>query len=87
MIESINAPRMVSPNDMMDAAKQHMLNGAEPTTREDWLRIVNFLAANLDGNIALSAIKLMRMLYHMPITLDDIAQIVDFQLAARLKTS
>lgn len=73
------ASNLVSPNEIMAAAKEHMLNGNEPTSRDDYLRIVNFLAVNVHKDIAVPAIKLMKTMYDMPIQDSDIEQIVAFQ--------
>lgn len=72
--------RLVSPNEIMRAAKAAMLDGKEPSSVEDYQRIMNFLAANLEPDIALSACQLMRTIYEMPIAEVDVIAIVTYQL-------
>jgi len=74
--------RLVSPNDMMAAAKEHMLNGREPESEYDWMLIVNFLAVNVQKDCAEPAIKLMRWMYDMPLSEEQVVYIVQKQLEA-----
>jgi len=60
-----------TPSDIMTAAK------------EDYQRIMNFIAANVIPNAMLSACQLMRVIYEMPITEKQVIEIVEFQLAER----
>ena len=70
-----------SPNEMMDAAKQNMLDGDEPVTVEDWEKVFHFLAANIHSSVALSACKLMRSLYNAPLDDEVITLIVKYQVS------
>lgn len=47
------------PNQMFEAAKHHMLDDNEPKTHEDWQLVMNFFAANIDPQIAITGCKLM----------------------------
>ena len=71
----------VSPNDMLKAAKEHMLEGREPESREDWMLIMNFFAANVDSGSAEPACQLMCAIYDMPLSKVEVKEIVRFQLA------
>jgi hypothetical protein len=77
---------LVSPNQVMTEAKNQMLGGREPETDKDYQLIINFIAVNLDPEIALAACNLMQVLYDMPISLQTIKEIVEFQLNNRLIT-
>jgi hypothetical protein len=70
---------MSTPNEMMESAKDMMLDGRVPTSFNDWYLIVNFLAHNVAPEIALEACLLMRVLYDIPISEEGIEQIVLFQ--------
>lgn len=74
-----------SPNEMLAKAKEMMLDGREPETKHDWMIIMNFFAANVDSSVAHSACRLIGKTYDMPITEQEIEQIVDFQLGKKVK--
>ena len=73
---------LVSPNDMMAAAKEQMLGGGEPESREDWVDIVRFLAVNIHHDLVFGALKLFRVMYHIPLTDREIRVIATAQLSA-----
>jgi len=56
---------------MLAAAKEHMLEGREPSSQEDWELIVNFMAHNIAGGLELAAMKLLKRILEIP--LDDLA--------------
>jgi len=72
---------MVSPNDMMAAAKEQMLEGKEPESREDWVEIFRFLAVNIHRSCVKDAAELLRVIYDVPLTKAEVRKIVAFQLA------
>lgn len=72
---------MVSPNDLLQAAKDEMLDGNEPATTADWVLVMNFVAANVHPEVRDSACKVIRVLYKMPLTEETVAEIVAFQAA------
>jgi hypothetical protein len=76
---------MRSPNDMMKAAKDLMLNGAEPSSRRDWQAIFNFLAGNIAPEVQPSALHLIAMIYDAPLTKEEINEISAFQIKDRNK--
>lgn len=71
---------LVSPQQLMDAAKQQMLDGREPQTRQDWMKVVNFFAANVDPRCA-AAVEIVCALFDVPLTRAQVAEIVEFQLS------
>ena len=73
--------RMISPNDLFKAAKEHMLDGREPSNKQDWLLTVNFFAANIDKPLADSATKLICLILEVPLEENEIEEIVKFQMA------
>lgn len=76
-----------SPNEFVEAAKEHMLDGREPQSHKDWQLVMNFIARNVDGETALSACRLMNMIYKMGLDDEDVESIVIFQLRARLEAA
>jgi len=74
------AHRMVSPNQMLDEAKTTMLEGRDPTTTEDWERIMNYMAYHVEDGVAEAACLLLAKIYDMPLTDDVVKQIVAFQI-------
>lgn len=75
------AHRMISPDQAIEEAKRLMLDGRDPETSEDWALIVNCLAVNIAGGVAESACLLMRAIYQMPLSEQEVKEIVAFQLA------
>jgi hypothetical protein len=74
---------LVSPESMMTAAKQQMLEGREPTTLTDWQLVVNFFAYNADPLYARMAVPIMCKLYDVPLDARQIDEIVEYQLSKR----
>lgn len=72
-----------SPNEVMQAAKDHMLEGKDPESYKDYMLVMNFIAANVDQSVAHSACQVMAMIYDMPLSQDTVAEIVDFQLSRK----
>ena len=72
--------RMVSPQDLMNAAKEHMLESREPTTNDDWTRIINFVAANIALEVRVPATLFFATLYDCPLSKDTVSAIATFQL-------
>jgi hypothetical protein len=72
---------LVSPDAMMKAAKDHMLDGREPASKEDWQLVVNFLAFNTHHEIVKVAMPVMKAIYKIPLSDEHIAEIVEFQLS------
>jgi hypothetical protein len=77
--------RLVSPNDMMAAAKEQMLDGREPEGRDDWILVVNFVAANIQAEVAESATLVFKTLFSIPLDDELIKEIVQFQNEHRAK--
>ena len=67
--------RLVSPNNLMEGAKEIMLAGREPEGNTDWMLIVNFLVVNIKKELALPATELMLKLYDMPVTKEQAEEI------------
>jgi hypothetical protein len=72
--------KLVSPNELIQAAKEQMLDGREPSTTKDYALIINFCAVNVPPEIAESVCVLIRSMYNMPIDEDYVKRIVQFQL-------
>lgn len=63
----------ISPNEAVKRASDLMLDGREPESYDDWILVVNCWAANgLDEAV----IQLMRVLYDIPVTEQDVIVIV-----------
>lgn len=72
---------LVSPNQMIAAAKDEMLGGREPQGVEDWSLVMNFLAINIHEDCVHPACQLLNVLYNMGLTQNEVATIVSFQLS------
>jgi hypothetical protein len=72
--------RLVSPNEMHDAAKKAMLDGRNPVTPQDWAKIVNFYAANVDHKVGTVAVKFLAHLMECPLPDEAIEEISEAQL-------
>lgn len=72
-------PSLVSPNDILLAARDAMLEGEAPSTYEDWFKIFNFLAANIAPQAQPAALILMSHIYHTPLSEKEIRAISSFQ--------
>jgi hypothetical protein len=75
---------LVSPRDMYDAACEHMLDGFDPITDEDWQLVVNFMAANIHEDSALPAMKLLKAIFDIPLSDEEIQIIVEFQTREKI---
>jgi len=72
-----------SPNEMLEAAVDMMLDGRQPATEEDWVLVVNFLAANIHQDVVAHAMPVLKMIYTIPLSDEYIAEIVRFQISQR----
>jgi hypothetical protein len=70
---------MVSPNELLESAKTQMLEGRDPESKDDWSAVMNFMAFNISAEVAESACLLVRSLYDIPLTDDEVKDIVRFQ--------
>jgi hypothetical protein len=55
--------KMKSPNEMVQAGMDMMLDGKEPVSLHDQVMLMAFLAANITPDVAQSACRLMKSLY------------------------
>tara|TARA_Y100000310_G_scaffold275485_2_gene292048 strand:- start:335 stop:598 length:264 start_codon:yes stop_codon:yes gene_type:complete len=85
---------MISPNDMITAAKDQMIDGREPTSDDDWILIANFVldqvhdqlvdeAANIASGLELVATPLVLKLYDSPLDQSTVEEIAKFQARAK----
>jgi hypothetical protein len=74
---------LISPNELMMAARDAMLKGAAPTTTEDWFKIFNFMAANIAPQVQPTALLLLSKIYDVPLSEKEIRAISEFQIALR----
>ena len=77
--EGAPSGRFVSPNDMLQAAKEHMLEGRDPTSHEDWARLVNFVAFNVGVGTEKSICELFRMIFDIPLDEEAVREIAEHQ--------
>lgn len=71
--------RCVSPNELLEAAKEHMLQGREPASRYDWRLVLNFMAVNISAGLEVPACQLLANIYEMPFTPTEVEAIANFQ--------
>jgi hypothetical protein len=74
---------MRTPNEMVVAACEQMLDGKMPENRDDWVQVMNFAAYNVHPEAAEPACQVLRILYDMPLTEAEVVQIVEFQIAGK----
>lgn len=77
--------RMVSPNELQDVAKDIMLGGREPVTREDWQLCANFWAKNIQAGLEESAVPLLGMILSCPLSKKELKDIAQFQASQKEK--
>jgi hypothetical protein len=75
-----NEPTLRSPNELLAAAVELELGGRKPSSREDWHIVMNFFAYNVLPAVAEKACILLRTIYDMPLTDQEVRDIADFQL-------
>lgn len=71
--------RLVSPDEMVKAAKDMCLDGREPKTEIDYQIIANFCAANIGGGAEEPVLRLIGMIYDWPISSEHLTKIAAFQ--------
>ena len=67
-----------SPNEVYSAAKEAMLNGFNPVTKRDWVKVFSFFAVNIHSEVQPVALHLMKAMYSADITEEEIDQICLF---------
>lgn len=73
--------RKRSPNEMLYEARKHMLNGNNPITNEDWAKVINFWAANIERDAVKAAIATLCAIFEVPLDKAYIGRIIDYQLS------
>jgi len=68
---------MISPNMLHERAKKIMLQGKAPVSDEDWVKVVNFWAANISNEEAVCA--LLAKLYDCPLSSENVEKIAMYQ--------
>jgi hypothetical protein len=79
----MNDTHFVSPNEILEKAKAEMIDGRDPVTTKDWALVMNYMAFNVHADVAESACLLLRLIYDMPLTEDEVKQIVAYQQERR----
>lgn len=79
------AGRMVSPNDMMEAAKVAMINGRDPQSEIEWIMLVNFFAFNMPIEVAENGCLLMKTIFDIPLDDETIIGIAERQNESKAK--
>ncbi len=79
--------KLVSPDEIMKNAKDMMLEGREPSNHKDWSLIFNFIAYNIETGLEESASLLLGKIYDVPLSEDEIKQIVEFQISQKKSKS
>jgi hypothetical protein len=74
---------MVSPNELFEAGKRITLDGRNPESRKDWVKMVSFWALNIHSGLEESACQLLAKIFRAPLSEEEIVKIVEFQV--RLK--
>ena len=79
MSQASEQPTFLSPNEILAAAKDAMLEGREPETEQDWAMVVNFMAANIHEDTRGPAVQLICKLYDIPLSEGYVENIIAFQ--------
>jgi len=70
---------LFSPNELLEGAKTLMLDGREPQTEEDWVKVVNFFAHNIAPGQEVSGCIVLKALFKIPLDEMYIADIAKYQ--------
>lgn len=57
-----------SPDELLAAGKDIMLESRDPETEEDWLLLVNFWAGNVHPSVQPAAVLVICKLYNAPVS-------------------
>lgn len=85
MADENKSGKLVSPNELLEAGKIQMLDGREPSTKEDWVMLFNFFSVNISQGIEEETCLLLGKIYDVPLTDDEIKSIAQFQHAEKIK--
>ena len=69
------AVRWVSPYEILEAAKDNMLEGREPQSRLDWIYVVSFFSVNVNKATGLRAVSFLCKLFDIPLTEKEVEYI------------
>lgn len=75
--------KLISPNQLQEAAIAMMLGGAPPTTDREWILCVNFWAANIQAGLEKDVCRLMKMLFDCPLPDEVVEEIARLQSVNR----
>lgn len=79
--------RLVSPQELHDAACEQMLKGRKPQSTLDWQLVANFWAANIADGLAVAALPLLGLIFQCPLTKVELESIALFQASRSKATS
>jgi hypothetical protein len=85
-------PHLVSPDAMLKAAKEQMLDPTHQTlpneelTSYDWVLIMNFFASNIHSLSAEPVCQLLCKIYDMPLSPRQVTEIVSFQTKRKIES-
>lgn len=85
MADENKSGKLVSPKEMLEAGKKQMLDGREPSNRNDWILLFNFFAVNISKGLEEDTCLLLSKLYNHPLKDDEIKSIAQFQHAEKIK--
>ncbi len=69
----------ISYDILLDEASRQMLGKERPEGREDWVKVMNFVAWNVDYRTCLQVCHAIARLNNVPLREREIEEIVDFQ--------
>lgn len=75
--------KLISPNELHQAAKDQMLDGREPVTDKDWQLCANFWAANIAAGLEVAATPLVGMIFDCPLGKETLIKIAEFQASKK----
>lgn len=71
--------RMISPNELHQAACREYLGGREPVSEKDWQLCVNYWAHNIALEVRVVATVLMAKIMSCPLSETAVREIAEFQ--------
>jgi hypothetical protein len=73
----------MSHDDLLKEASRQMLGKDHPDGRDDWMKVINFVAWNVDFRTSLHVCHTIARLNKVPLREEEIEEIVDFQTYGR----
>jgi hypothetical protein len=74
----------ISPLELLKRAKELVLDGNDPQSHDDWLKVMNVFAYNISPDVVLPACMLLVEIFQMPLSNAEVMAIVAFQQTQKI---